>query len=555
MVALLMLLAAGVFCLGIGWGLPSRALDSALFGERPVWSGSQILQLAGGWTEDADRGADVDADPLSRRDEPVELNTTDARRAAIVLRYRLYSRQPDEMISFRALARMSPGQLKLDPGLYQYGGLWVYPIGALLKVGSVLRLVTVTGDLTYYLDHPEAFGRFYVVARLYSAMWGVAGVAAVFWIARRLGGGMLMPSLAGLLYTFMPVVVNMAHEAKPHLPGAVLTLLAVVAAARFVETARRRWWLTAGALCGAASGMVISSLWAFSILPVMALLWRREHRRTLTDASIITLGSALAGVAVYAVTNPYVWINAIWHPELLRSNLSNSTAMYNVGRWGEGLLDATRMLLLGTSPVLGVAGMIGGIGLVVRTLRHHLGGRCDGTCAGRGDVGILLLAPCAILFVQFIALAAGKPPEYARFAILIDVALAIAAVAGLQAAVRSAAWRRPIAGVLLLGTLWFGGQYVLAFYFDAHARTVQQARLASVRGRTIGLYLEPAPFSLPATDLFDQRLVLLPQGAAPVGVDVAVWPAGFGPTRRDAESTPISWASKRFVIRQPPPRP
>ena len=53
----------------------------------------------------------------------------------------------------------------------------------------------------------------------------------------------------------MPVVVNAAHEAKPHLPGAVLMLLAVLSATNYVRTGRRRYWLGAGALCGAAFGM------------------------------------------------------------------------------------------------------------------------------------------------------------------------------------------------------------------------------------------------------------------------------------------------------------
>ena len=70
----------------------------------------------------------------------------------------------------------------------------------------------------------------------------------------------------------MPVVVNMAHEAKPHLAGLSLMLLAILAACRYVETGKTRWWAVAGALCGAAFGMVISSLIIFIILPVMTLL-------------------------------------------------------------------------------------------------------------------------------------------------------------------------------------------------------------------------------------------------------------------------------------------
>ena len=50
----------------------------------------------------------------------------------------------------------------------------------------------------------------------------------------------------------MPVVVNMAHEAKPHLPGAALMLCAIFCATNYVRTGHRRHWVGAGALCGAA---------------------------------------------------------------------------------------------------------------------------------------------------------------------------------------------------------------------------------------------------------------------------------------------------------------
>src|SRR5438067_201549 len=98
------LLAAIFFLAGINWGLPSRSADRFLFGTRQPWTGEQITALAGGWDNSADRGADIAMHPLSGRDQPIVLNETDAQRAEIIRRYRLYSCQPDEMITFRSLS-------------------------------------------------------------------------------------------------------------------------------------------------------------------------------------------------------------------------------------------------------------------------------------------------------------------------------------------------------------------------------------------------------------------------------------------------------------------
>src|SRR5205085_11474903 len=116
----------------------------------------------------------------------IVLNENDQQRAQIIRRYRLYTYQPDEMITMLALASMNPARRDFDPKLYQYGGLWVYPVGALLKLGMIVHFVPIPppgeASSVYYLDHPEAFGRFYVVARFYVVMWGVLGGACVFWL-------------------------------------------------------------------------------------------------------------------------------------------------------------------------------------------------------------------------------------------------------------------------------------------------------------------------------------------------------------------------------------
>ncbi|MCH7885664.1 MAG: cardiolipin synthase [Planctomycetes bacterium] len=86
----------------------------------------------------------------------------------------------------------------------------------------------------------------------------------------------------------MPVVVCMAHEGKPHLPGAVLMLLAVLFAMRHLERSttqraglnpgetptRDRWIMCV--CCGAAFGTVLSTWPIFVLIPFVA--WRGSRR-------------------------------------------------------------------------------------------------------------------------------------------------------------------------------------------------------------------------------------------------------------------------------------
>ncbi|HSW46996.1 MAG TPA: glycosyltransferase family 39 protein [Phycisphaerae bacterium] len=565
----LALAAAIAFLSGLGWGLPSKAADPFLFGRESPWSGRQVLDLAGDRPDDPARGADVDVDPLGPRDEPVCVNETDAQRAAIVRRYHLYTFQPDEMITMMALASMRPGDGRLDPKLYQYGGLWIYPVGAFIKLASMAGHLTLASDLEWYLDHPAEFGRFYVVARLYTVAWAFVGVWAVFAIARRLTGGCTASAaVAALCMIVMPIVVNMAHEAKPHLPAAVLMLLAILAAMRYVDTGRARWWAVTAVICGAAFGMVLSALPIFVLLPVMLIVRRVSWEVVFTK----TVFGGLIGVFIYLLTNPYIPVNLLTNREVLRSNFGNSLAMYEVSRLGEGFANAAWLVAEGTSPILAVVGAGGALWLGIRSLIRRK--QMDGTAGGAASrpLGWLLAAPVLVILLQFVALAAGKPGEYGRFAVLPDIALGIAAIVAVRSRIRSAAHGVVPMLLLIIMTGSASSEYLFGFTRDATHRNSRmqtawqlQAYLDS-GARTLGIVAEPAPYCLPPVDLFRWRILLLPPDADAEtirAIDVLVRPWGtrpFGPaealashrsdppTLLELDTRPIGWADKRFDV-------
>jgi hypothetical protein len=541
-----MALALGVFTLGINWGLPSRAVDPFLFGEQQPWSGKQIIELLGDRTN-ATQGADVDPNPTEAGSI---LNLTDAQRAEIALRYRLYTYQPDENITMKALASMKPAKRDFDPKLYQYGGLWIYPVGALIRVSVNPQ------SQEYYLDRPEEFGRFYLVARLYVVLWGLVGVWAVFRIAHDCGAGAIGATGAALLYMLMPVVVNMSHEAKPHLPGAVLMLLAAMSAGKFVASGRARWWIVTGALCGMSMGMVLTGMLAFVMLPIMVLMrpmnWRGRY--------VILISAPVIGVIVYFATNPYVLIHLLGDPTVLHSNLSNSKAMYEVARVGEGFINAMRLVWEGATPLILVVGLIGGV-VAQRIAKPQ-------AAALR-----ILIIVSVVIVVQFIALAAGKPGEYGRFALVPSIVLALCcAVLFGRARIRTFEKVESLALLVILAMLP-SVIYLYGFVRDSgaasrrlhYARLIEQLRAEGAQ--TLGIERDPAPYRLPPVDLFRWTILKLPTTfdltSSEAVTDVIVRPVDVMPSnappsrayRRlngrdfdDVFPARISWADKPLEI-------
>ena len=548
----------------IGWGLPSRDADKYLFGDRRPWTGKEIIALtATTQPTNAMRGADVDADPILDRSKPVILNDTDAKRAAIVRRYRLMSGQPDEFIQFKALSEMASrsGLAKLDPRLYQYGGLWMYPVGALVRTAMLVGYIETpppgTPAIEFYLDHPEAFGKFYVVARFYSWCWGVVAAFAIAWIARRVTDSIGLATLAAVAFMLLPVTRTATHEAKPHLAGAALCLCAVIAATRYVEAGKRRWLIGAGALCGAAMAMVVSMLLACAVLPTMVWLrWRETFAQRaprlvadetpfasanprqvagLPAPAIMLITSLAIAAIVYVATNPFVLINAIAHPEILRSNLGNSTAMYSPHRAIDALRDAIRIAADGMTATILILGLIATASVARRFRSTPL---------------VLLGSVATLVAIQFVALSAGKPAEYARFAIVI-AAFAVIAVVRIVAASRDRQLLIVVATIGAIGCLEFA--LMITTYDKVAPRrnkyTIAEDRKTLAEGSPLrlGMFHEPAPWSAPAFDLFRSQVLLVPSMEA-ANVDRLIWPANLDrETGRRTGCESLDWRENVFV--------
>ncbi len=503
------LLSLIVFLPGITWGLPSRDVDRFLFVQREPWTGDEIVRLAG--TLDADAAADVD-----RRISTGFLNDTDAERAEIVTRYRLYSQQPDEMLTLRAIASMAARQSP-DPQFYTYGGLWVYPVAGLIGIASLVGLIE-RGDLAFYLDHPEEFAKMYVVMRLYAVFWAALGAGVVCHFVRGMSQRTWLGLAAAGFFALTPAINIAAHEAKPHLPGAVLAMLALVAAARYQRTGQRRDLWLAGLGCGAATGMVMTMTISFLMLP---MAWWSRRPRDLRRANLIV--SICLGLVVFAITNPFVLLN----PSALAENAGNTASHY--GTSDVGFWSAVGWLGRVFGPFVYGGAIIGSLGIVLVILYALSGFR------SRIRRRHQLLLPMAVLAAAsaatFFLTSFGRPPDHVRF-VLLGYACGIVGTFGLWKLKRddhptTSVWTRPL-------PIWVGVGLALPFLIalgpwqfvsNAWGRDGRSAAAQAIAEHPMArgvLFIDndPAPYAVPPFDLWRWRAVKgqLPQMPKGIGL-------------------------------------
>ncbi len=550
------LLSLAAFLPGITWGLPSRDVDRFLFGDRTPWTGEEIVALLDGGFDAGDGSADADTIEAS---ENAIVNDTDRERAEIVARYRLYSYQPDEMLTFRALATAAAN--RGDPQFYTYGGLWVYPVGVLVKACQIVGLIEPGGGggQAFYLDHPEEFAKFYVVARLYAVAWAALGAAVVCVLVRRVTRSDLLGIAAAVTYALLPVVVVGAHEAKPHLPGAVLALWAVLPAERFVRTGRRSSLLWSGVLCGLATGMVMTMAVSFLVPPTAALLRRRRdraksgvaaelaprsERRPAPDTrsklrGYLWIPAIVVGIVAFALTNPYLVLNLLTNPSAVAGNAGQTAGHYSISLAGapSGYAWFTRATAYLADPAILFPGfaILVGLGLLKPRLLR---------------VASLAGPPAILISVAFLVTSIGRPPDHVRFASLGAISLITLLFIMLGQPTRRWAWIEPLlkgqllkavlvtAPVVLVSCL---GMLAITSYIDdagqLDSRELAAEVLAHQPRGPLTLWAAPAPAFVPAFDLrrFEARVV------APEDADVRMTP--------ESEAS-ISWAHRRFVLRR-----
>jgi hypothetical protein len=271
--------------------------------------------------------------------------------------------------------------------------------------------------------------------------------------------------------------------------------------------------------------MVLSTLPLLLLIPIAFAI--KSPRM-----AIHGLGATAIAALIYLLLNPYVWIDFFWHRGRLVSNLSNSAAMYHLSIIS-ALGSALRLTVDGTSPIIFIFGIIGGVVLLM---------------IGRKRLW-LLIAAGALEWAPFAVFAAGKPAEYGRFALLPDVTLMLLAISFLGEFPRTI--RLWLMLALLIIPAFTALSYWRGYLADAQPDTTRMQlaadlkRWAGGKNLSIALTAEPAPYCAPPMDLFDWKLTLLPRGPKIVPSNL---PYDFLISAVDTPPTPMSWANKQFKV-------
>ncbi|MFH1035928.1 MAG: hypothetical protein V1806_15590 [Pseudomonadota bacterium] len=496
---LILAVMAVIMAFALGWGLPDASRLALLnWGQDPT--PQEMRQLSDArdsyYNEldslQAESGRRLLHGQPASLGDPVSLTAvlSPAERGIAWRSYLLGSNAVDERYSFSVLSRMNPAKGDFNPRRHNYGGSFIYPLGALLYAQKLLGLLQATPDLSHYLARPQEIARMYLTGRAFSVL-ALLGIIYLLGLWGQRLGGRAAASLAMLAFALSSVTFWQALITKPHLYAAFFGFLGLYWLARHRQEGGTRLLIQSAAACGWAAG---ASLPAGALALAYPLLLARSGQGWRWLGPVALAGVVMA--AVFLLTNPY----AVLSPETYAYTLTLHGSSRGFGYGVFGLLKMKEYLhdIFTRSYTLPL-GLLGGL------------------CAlGLALLGRGLERRLALLFIVLTLLVGGTVAT-PRITLFTGPLLCLLAGLGLQRWLLRPAWAAPGIKAGLLGLLLLPGLCTLGLMaHDAiwdrawYQPTRQWVHTAGITPATsFGTFGRPDPTNLPPFPFLHHRLVNL----------------------------------------------
>ncbi len=214
------------------------------------------------------------------------------------------SYHPDESIYLTLWSNMDMSHLDFNPHWFNKGTMHFYLVGAYLKIVSLLKLIILTPDKSFYQKHPAELAKIYLAGRFLTVIFGLGTLWIVYVLARKFYG-----PRAGIISAFLcaitPAFVINSHYMKPDVPVTFWIFLSVLTLCKLQQSG---WSLKNIILTGVFTGFAIGTKYsAVSLIPLICwvcFISRNELRKAFW---------IIVGVAIFAflIVNPYIIL--AWH--------------------------------------------------------------------------------------------------------------------------------------------------------------------------------------------------------------------------------------------------
>jgi len=217
----------------------------------------------------------------------------------------LQSRYPDEQRTLFSITNIKPEKFKFDPGIYQYGGLYLYSCGLALKLSEIIGLLNITSDIKYYFLNTTDTQKIFLIPKILGGFIASISIFIAFLIGYKffnIKSGIITASL----FAFLPSIIFEAHCFKPYAFFIPFMLISIYFSMKSyesdIENFKKNIFFSAF-FAGLSAGAIILSGYILLSTILAYLFFKRKNNLKIIslDILLIPLGFFIS----FLITNPY----------------------------------------------------------------------------------------------------------------------------------------------------------------------------------------------------------------------------------------------------------
>jgi len=171
---------------------------------------------------------------------------------------------------------MRPRNFDFNPRLFQYGGAYIYTMGAYFGSLHITGAIRLKNDIVYYLKNPDMMGRIFYFGRMLNIFLMLITIIFIFLASKE-----LYDERAGLaaclIFAISPAVLFQVHLLKPYVFANMFTSICLYCSCRILKNPDKIKYVI---FAGIAMGLVSGSMQVYStmiIIPLLACVFGKNN--------------------------------------------------------------------------------------------------------------------------------------------------------------------------------------------------------------------------------------------------------------------------------------
>jgi len=215
------------------------------------------------------------------------------------------SYHPDEYFVIKSIASIKPENLDFNPYQFTVGGVYLYLIGILILISSKIGFITLTKDLSFFFTHPEEMGKFYLIGRMITAIYGMGIIILAFLIARKtIYKNSNYSFIFAAFLSLTPLMILNSSYMYVDIPGLFWIMASMYLTLLAIERFSFTRIVLSGIFAGLACGTKITFITALFIPLSGIFLIHTNWKKIITSIFFTFAGFLMA----FSITNPYFFI-------------------------------------------------------------------------------------------------------------------------------------------------------------------------------------------------------------------------------------------------------